>query len=570
MNIDISISLVNNVSLLLAIIIIYTLIPTKNLKFSGVSSVIAGLLVGLIGFVIMNYPFELAPGFMLDVRSILISISGLFMGFIPTIIAVVITSLFRIYEGGAGTIVGVCVIVLSAIIGLTWRYFFFNKLVSGKINRWISLYLLGISTHIGMLLCFFLLPLSTAIFMLSAITIPVMVIYPVGTALLGAILFKQIDNKNTYIKLAESEQQFQRAVDGAPIPIMLHAEGGEVIKISETWTTISGYSHSDIPTTKIWAEKAFGNNQGDVRFVIDSLYYIQERQYDGEFNVNAKDGSVLTWDFYSAYIGKLNDGRRMVMSVAIDITSQTLLQEEKRKLNNRLNQQQRLESIGTLASGVAHEINNPINGIMNYSQMILDTEDKVEEVQEYAENILNETNRIATIVRNLLEFSRRGKQEFSFVQFDEILNQTLSLVNTIIKHDQIELQINIPDDMPSIKCRSQQIQQVLMNLLTNAKDALNRKYEGYHENKLIIISCKLIEKNNAKFMQIIIEDHGAGIPPSVQENIFDPFFTTKGRSEGTGLGLSISYNIIQEHKGYLTFDTKKDLCTRFIIELPLV
>jgi len=569
MNFGINISIVNNVTLLLAISIIYSLIPTKNFRFKGASNILAGCMIGLVGFAIMNYPFELAPGFMLDVRSILISISGLFMGLIPTVIAVIVTSSFRIYEGGAGTFVGVCVIVLSAIIGLLWRYFFFDKLISNKRNRWINIYLLGISTHIGMLLCFFFLPFSTAIMMLKAITIPVMIIYPVGTVLLGVILLKQIDNKNIYIQLDESERHFQRAVDGAPVPIMLHAEDGEIIKISDAWATISGYAHSDISTTSIWAEKAYGTKQDNVSSVISSLYYIKERQYDGKFLVKAKDGHTLIWDFYSANIGKLNDGRRMVMSVAVDITEQTKLEEEKRKINDHLNQQQRLESIGTLASGVAHEINNPINGIMNYSQLILDTEDNEKEVKGYAEEILDETNRVSTIVKNLLEFSRQEKQEFSDVMFDKILNQTLSLVNTIIKHDQIDLQIDIPKNMLSIRCRSQQIQQVLMNLLTNAKDALNKKYIGYHKNKIINISCKLIEKNKLPFVRITIEDHGDGIPQSVQDSIFDPFFTTKGRAEGTGLGLSISHSIIQEHQGDLTFETKEGEYTKFYVDLPV-
>ena len=109
-----------------------------------------------------------------------------------------------------------------------------------------------------------------------------------------------------------------------------------------------------------------------------------------------------------------------------------------------------------------------------------------------------------------------------------------------------------------------------MNLIVNAKDALNAKYEGYHENKKIILTATEIKLlNNEKGVRITVEDFGNGIPKDIQSKIFDPFFTTKSRAEGTGLGLSISYGIIREHNGTLSFYTKEGEFTRFIIDLPI-
>ncbi len=164
----------------------------------------------------------------------------------------------------------------------------------------------------------------------------------------------------------------------------------------------------------------------------------------------------------------------------------------KRNLEAQLRQSQKLESIGTLASGVAHEINNPINGIMNYAQLIKDdmAEDR-EAVTEFAGEIIHETKRIATLVSNLLRFARHDKEGHSPARVRDIVEETSSLVRTVMRHDQISLDVDIPEGLPTIRCRSQQIQQVLMNLLTNARDALNDKYQGYDENKIIRLTAAL-------------------------------------------------------------------------------
>ncbi|MDM8535520.1 histidine kinase dimerization/phospho-acceptor domain-containing protein [Desulfobacterales bacterium HSG17] len=153
-----------------------------------------------------------------------------------------------------------------------------------------------------------------------------------------------------------------------------------------------------------------------------------------------------------------------------------------------------MESIGTLASGVAHEINNPINGIMNYAQLIKDGLDPENPLIEYSEEIINETRRVASIVSNLLTFARQETQEYSSAGIADIIESTLSLIRTVIRKDQIDLQVEIPNYLPDIKCRSHQLRQVLMNLLINARDSLNEKYPGYDKNKIIRISSTLLKK----------------------------------------------------------------------------
>lgn len=286
-----------------------------------------------------------------------------------------------------------------------------------------------------------------------------------------------------------------------------------------------------------------------------------------EYRSKCKDGSYKY--VHLSAINLLNDNNiNGILLNYYDITEQKRLEEEKRQRDAQQVQQQRLESIGTLAGGVAHEINNPINGIMNYGQLILDSSETAGENAEYAKEIIFESERIATIVKNLLQFSRNDKQEHSYASIENIIEHTLSLVKAVIRHDQIDLQIDIQKDLPELKCRSQQIQQVIMNLLTNARDTLNEKYKGYHENKIVKLTCEQFSRQNRKWIRITVEDHGKGVPKPVQKRLFEPFFTTKERDKGTGLGLPISYGIVKEHHGELTFESKEGSFTRFYLELP--
>ncbi len=242
---------------------------------------------------------------------------------------------------------------------------------------------------------------------------------------------------------------------------------------------------------------------------------------------------------------------------------------ENKKLEEQLMQSQRIESLGTLAGGVAHEINNPINGIMNYAQLIMDRAEEGSPSKEFAGEIIHETQRVAGIVRNLLTFARHEKQAHSPGRMEDIVASVLSLIQTVMRHDQIDLHIEIQEGLPKFKCRSQQIQQVLMNLMTNARDALNERYPEYSPEKRLSVSARLLDKAGKRFIRTTVEDTGMGIAPEIRDRIFDPFFTTKPKETGTGLGLSISYGIVRDHHGELTIESEAGRYTRFHMDLPV-
>jgi PAS domain S-box-containing protein len=242
---------------------------------------------------------------------------------------------------------------------------------------------------------------------------------------------------------------------------------------------------------------------------------------------------------------------------------------ETRQLEEQLMHSQKMESIGTLAGGVAHEINNPINGIMNYAQLIIDRTGEDSPAKELAGEIIHETKRVANIVRNLLTFARHEKQSHSPAYLSDIISAVLSLVQAVMRHDQIDLQVDIPDELPKFNCRSQQVQQVLMNLITNARDSLNERFAGFNPQKQLLVFARLIEKEGRRYIRTTVEDFGTGIPAEIGDRIFDPFFTTKPKEKGTGLGLSISYGIVKDHHGELTVESEPGQYTRFHMDLPV-
>ncbi len=261
---------------------------------------------------------------------------------------------------------------------------------------------------------------------------------------------------------------------------------------------------------------------------------------------------------------------KAVITSARDITERKQAEEQRTIMESQLQQSQKLEAIGTLAGGVAHEINNPIMGIMNYAQLIKDRLNGDDSsTKEFASEIIHETERVASIVKHLLSFSRPDMERSSPARVCDIITETLSLVNTVLRHDQIALHIDIPEALPKLSCRSQEIQQVVMNLITNARDALNMKYPNHHHNKMIMLSATALEKAGTKWLRITVEDTGPGIPAEVRERMFDPFYTTKPRHKGTGLGLYISHNIVRNHGGEIGIESTSAEGTRYYVDFPL-
>ncbi len=217
----------------------------------------------------------------------------------------------------------------------------------------------------------------------------------------------------------------------------------------------------------------------------------------------------------------------------------------------------RLASIGKLAAGVAHEIGNPVTGIASLAQNLRD-ERNDEMIQESTEAILQQTRRISSIVRSLMNFSRSGSVGADFESFplNEILEESIQLVRLTRSGKQVAFGNNSPEDLVLVGDK-QRLSQVMVNLLTNACDASNSG------DRVDIFAFQ-----DGDFIQIEVMDQGEGIPEEVQKEIFEPFFTTKEAGKGTGLGLSMVNKIIEEHKGSIDIDSVPSVGTRVVIRLP--
>jgi len=228
-----------------------------------------------------------------------------------------------------------------------------------------------------------------------------------------------------------------------------------------------------------------------------------------------------------------------------------------------------LAALGELAAGVAHEINNPINGIINYTQILFNKSTEGGREHDIAGRIIKEGDRIANIVRNLLSFARDNKGDRIPANIADIMSETLGLTEIQLRKDGIRLMLDVPRSLPAVFVQPQQIEQVFLNIISNARYALNSKYEGTHEDKKLEIHVEKFTDGPRPHIQVVFHDSGTGISPNILDKIMNPFFSTKPGGIGTGLGLSISHGIISDHGGRLVIDSVEGEFTKVTVELPV-
>ncbi|WKZ20362.1 MAG: PAS domain-containing protein [Candidatus Jettenia sp. CY-1] len=250
-----------------------------------------------------------------------------------------------------------------------------------------------------------------------------------------------------------------------------------------------------------------------------------------------------------------------ILGIFWDITEKVILQREAERSRH-------LASLGELAAGVGHEINNPITGVINCAQILLNKSSEGSKEKDLARRIIKEGDRIANIVHSLLSFTRPDSEKKNIINMHGILSDTLTLIESQLRKEGITVKLDISRKLPEILAHPQQIQQVFLNIINNARYALNQKYPEMHDNKIFEISGEETTMNNNAYVKIIFYDHGTGIPVEMRDKVINPFFTTKYSNKGIGLGLSISHTIIKNHGGKLMIDSREGEYTKIIIMLP--
>lgn len=353
--------------------------------------------------------------------------------------------------------------------------------------------------------------------------------------------------------------------------------------------TVTHWNSAAEQCTSVPAREALGQNIDKVFLKLPIDLKAIEASIDGEAptskeNIQLGNGNQANYFDLAIYPLLSSDIQGAV--IRIDNVTQRV------RLESMMIQNEKMMSLGEMAAGMAHEINNPLSAIINSVQNIerrvseelipnqqaaSDLGISIEQLRAYLhqrdlfsfiESIREAGNRAAQIVTNMLEFSRGNTQRRTLVDVSELMNHSLELAHNTLELKPLGVRIvkEFASELPLINCAAQEIQQVTLNLLRNAKQSFEHKYFKSGAGPTITLRTRQLGET----IVIEIEDNGTGMDLSVSRHIFEPFFTTKGVGEGTGLGLSVSYFIITEHhNGTIEVDSEPGAGTRFIIKLPI-
>lgn len=281
-----------------------------------------------------------------------------------------------------------------------------------------------------------------------------------------------------------------------------------------------------------------------------------------------EDSRIVIW--VDNYIYPLKSGE--IVAIFDDITDQKELEEERAAIEERLRQAQKMEAVGTLAGGIAHDFNNILAGIIGYTELLLDDIPSEMPYRENAQAILKSSNRAKNLVRQILDFSRQVKHTKEPIRLGPVIEESVKLLRASIPTT-IEMKCELPQDDAVVRGDPTQVHQVIMNLASNAADAMAER-GGKLSLTLESIAIgvdgggKFIDLKPGRYHKITVEDTGQGMDHQTVSRIFEPFFTTKEVGKGTGPGLSVVHGIVKDHGGEITVDSQPNRGTVFSVYLP--
>ena len=366
------------------------------------------------------------------------------------------------------------------------------------------------------------------------------------------------ERKQAEVALKESEEKFSKAFRIAPEPMTITTlKEGIFIDINETYTKIYGYQR----------EEVIGHTSLELGFWPSPeqrdqiLQILQERGAVNEFEIEhlIKSGDIRT-ALFSAEIIKLGDEQCLIASVK-DITDRKQAEEREKQLQQELNLASRLASVGQLAAGIAHEINNPLTGVIGFSDLLM-KKDIPEDIRKDVEIIYDGSQRVAGITSRMLTYARQSKPEQTMVDINDIINATLDMRNYAMESSSIKVTTQLDSDLPTTMADAGQLQQVFLNIILNAETEMINT----HDKGNLTIKTERIDNT----IQVSFKDDGPGIPNKNLDKIFNPFFTTREVGKGAGLGLSVSHGIVHQHGGKIYAKSKIGKGATFIVELPIV
>jgi len=366
------------------------------------------------------------------------------------------------------------------------------------------------------------------------------------------------ERKQAEEALKESEKFNLSLLANSPNPVNVINPDTSIRYVNPALEKLTGFTLAEIIGCKApypyWTEERVKKITSDLETAMRRKAVRIEELYRN------KSGEQFWAEITSAPISK-NGEFKYLLANWVDITERKQAEEKERELQRELYLSSRLASIGELAAGVAHQLNNPLTGVLGFSQRLL-RKSTDEEASQDLKRIYTETERAAKIVQNLLTFARRREAKKEYSNVNNIVQGALELRAYELKTSNIDVITNLDPSLPKIMLDFHQIQEVFLNIILNAEQAMTEANGG---GKLIIKT----EKKNG-YTRTTFTDDGPGILSENLDNVLDPFFTTKGEKGGTGLGLSVCHGIISEHGGKIYARSKPGKGATFFVELPII
>jgi len=373
----------------------------------------------------------------------------------------------------------------------------------------------------------------------------------IAIAVENSLLYQEQETRAE--ELALLKEFNESIVESVNVGLIAVDEFGHITRCNSTFEEILGYSSAQSvgkPIKEIFDENfasKIENILGESRWHLTEIrnaYKLSTRNYDGD---------PIRLNVAIAPLRSASEDQKGAIVILENVT-------ERAKLEESLQQNEKLSSIGLLAAGVAHEVNTPLTGVSSYTQMLMGMIPESDPKHALLQKVEKQTERATHIVGNLLNFSRTGNAtEFSELDVNKLLDDTLQLLEPQIRKSRVDVIKEYTDIPPKIFGDAGKLQQVFTNLIMNARDAILNGGEitlttSYQDEDKVVIK---------------VSDTGMGIEPENLNKIFDPFFTTKAVGSGTGLGMAVSYGIIQEHSGTISASSKLGEGAAFLIVLPI-
>lgn len=372
----------------------------------------------------------------------------------------------------------------------------------------------------------------------------------VAVAVENSLLYQEQEKRAE--ELALLKEFNESIVESVNVGLLAVDETGRITRCNSTFEEMMCLSREETigkPVEDIF-DRGFAFNLENI--LGKTRWHLTETRHAYKQHTKSGDGKSLILNVAVAPLRSVSQGQTGAIVVLENVSSRV-------KLEETLQQSEKLSSIGLLAAGVAHEVNTPLTGVSSYTQMLLGMIPETDPKHALLLKVQKQTERASNIAGNLLNFSRGGSSaDYVEIGVNKLLDDTLQLLEPQMRKSQVEIVKNYSSDKPSVLGNAGKLQQVFTNLILNARDAMIG-------GGTITLTTELNENGE---VVIEVSDTGSGISPENLSKIYDPFFTTKGVGSGTGLGLAVSYGIVQEHAGTIEARSKEGEGTTFHLIFP--